>query len=67
MRAIKPYRFHVEATPNDTGLNDPGVIMVDQLRFLSKARFLNARPVGRLDSAVMAQVDALIGIALKLR
>lgn len=65
-RATRAYLFHVAAMAAETGLAGAGAIMVDQLRFVAKERFLNQRPAGRLDPELLARVEMLVKAALDL-
>jgi mRNA interferase MazF len=55
---------HVAVTPPEGGLTKPSVIMIEQVRSISKDRL--GRRYGRVTSATMNQVDRLLRIVLCL-
>lgn len=65
-RRIRPFPLHVAVQPEETGLTSAGAIMCDQPRVIAKQRFLNQRPAGRLDAAIMERVDQLLKTVLDL-
>lgn len=54
--------LHLKVGPPEGGLTKPSVVMLDQIRTVSKARL--GRYLGSLSPSVMAQVDGLIARAL---
>jgi mRNA interferase MazF len=61
---VRPIRFHVRVDPPDGGLRQPSDIMCENVRAISKERFI--RRWGVLSEAAMAQVENRIRIVLGL-
>jgi mRNA interferase MazF len=59
-RVGRPFRFHLRADPNETGLASTGWIMCDQPRTISTQRLLDSGPAGRAAPGIMTRVDALL-------
>jgi mRNA interferase MazF len=54
----RPYPFHVAVTPDESGLDEPSLILLNQLRTVDKARLL--RRVGHLSPQRMLDVERAI-------
>jgi mRNA interferase MazF len=65
-RSGRPFRFHLRADPDETGLPQPGWIMCDQVRSISAQRMLDPFPAGRVSLATMARIEALLRALLDL-
>lgn len=65
-RTRRPYPFHIEILPEESGLHGPGYIMCEQLRSISVDRLLGTAPVGRVASATLARVEHLLRALLDL-
>lgn len=59
-RTRRPYPFHVEVLPEESGLGESSYIMCEQLRAISINRLLGAASVGRVGAATLARVEQLV-------
>jgi mRNA interferase MazF len=65
-RTRRPYPFHVEVRPEQSGLREPSYIMCEQLRAISTTRLLDAAPSGRVSAATLARVEYIMRTLLDL-
>jgi mRNA interferase MazF len=65
-RTHRPYPFHVEVLPGESGLRHPSVIMSDQPRMISTQRLLDDGPIGRVSHATLNTVEGLLRALLDL-
>jgi mRNA interferase MazF len=65
-RAIRHFPFHIEVSPEETGLQRSGVIMCDQIRTISTRRLLGTSPAGRISPETLREVEDLIRAVLEL-
>ena len=65
-RTQRPYTFHVEVQPDDSGLDVTSYIMCEQIRSVSRERFLNATTAGRVRPNVLAEVEDRLRALLHL-
>ncbi|HET9464223.1 MAG TPA: type II toxin-antitoxin system PemK/MazF family toxin [Gemmatimonadales bacterium] len=63
-RFSRPYPFHVEIGPADSGLQDPSTILLEQMQTVSIQRL--RRRIGLLSADVMVEVDRAIHHSLGL-
>jgi mRNA interferase MazF len=54
----RAYPFHVEITPDESGLDRPSLVLLEQLRTIDKPRLV--RRVGQLSPARMLDVERAI-------
>lgn len=57
-RTRRRYQLHIWVEPADSGLGEAGAIMCDQIRTVSRIRFLDQAPAGMASPSILDQVDA---------
>ncbi|MBQ2699777.1 MAG: type II toxin-antitoxin system PemK/MazF family toxin [Clostridia bacterium] len=60
-----PLPTHVPIMPEESGLKQPSVILLEQVRTLEKRRLM--KYLGKVTAPVMAQVDNALGVSLGTR
>ena len=63
-RFSKPYAFHVEVSPADTGLSDHSTVLLEQLQTVSVQRL--RRRVGMLGADAVDEIDRALHHSLGL-
>ena len=63
---IKSYPFHLTVQPEESGLDKPSAIMIDQVRVVATERFIHDHPLGQLSQAAMTHVEDLFRVLFEL-
>jgi mRNA-degrading endonuclease toxin of MazEF toxin-antitoxin module len=61
----KPYPFHVEVEPKDSGLSKKGIVLLEQIQTISKSKL--GALAGKLSQAKMSAVDLALKHSLELK